>query len=195
LDIRLATSRDGLTWSRPEQGKAFIPLGKEGDFDSASLYMGQGMLRVGDELWLYYGGSPLKHSDNALEAGISRTVSRVVSRLDGFVSAETGSAVGEFITPPLLFHGNILTLNVAVREGGSLRVGLLEEDGTPIEGRSIDDCEAISGDHISTRVFWKTGGDVSNRATKATRMQVRMSNASLYAFQFTVGYAEKGRDH
>ncbi len=195
LDIRLAVSRDGVHWTWPEQSKPFIPLGKKGEFDSGSLYMGQGILRVGDELWQYYGGSTLTHDVNALEANVSRVFSRVVTRLDGYVSAEAGAQGGHFVTPPLLFQGNILKLNVKVREGGSVRVGLLDEKGLPLKGRGIEDCEPITGDLVDALVRWKTGGDVTARAGKPTSMRVEMTDAGLYAFRFTVGFAGKERDH
>ncbi|MCF6283892.1 MAG: hypothetical protein L3K26_01690 [Candidatus Hydrogenedentes bacterium] len=199
LDIRLAVSRDGITWTWPEQDKAFIPMGKPGEFDGGSLYMGQGLLRVGDALYQYYGGSRLKHNEGKLEnlvkPGNSRTMSRVVTRLDGYVSVEAAKEGGSFVTPPLLFQGNILKLNVDARDGGYLRVGLLDEKGEAIPGKSIADCEPITGDHMDVLVRWKEGGDVTKRAAKPTRIRVELKNASLYAFRFTSGFAGKERDH
>ncbi|MCP4639793.1 MAG: hypothetical protein GY851_05145, partial [bacterium] len=195
LDIRLAVSRDGVNWTWPERDAAFIPLGAPGAFDSGSLYMGQGILRVGDELWQYYGGSPLRHDEDASKNPKNRFYSRVITRLDGYVSAEAGPEGGRFVTPPLSFTGNILKLNVAVRDGGSLRVGLLDEQGNAVEGRSLEDCVPIAGDHVNALVRWKTGGDVTSRAMKPTRLQVEMKDAELYAFQFTMGFAGEERDH
>ncbi len=199
LDIRLAVSRDGVHWSWPQQDTAFIPLGDTGAFDSGSLYMGQGLLRVGDELWQYYGTSPLKHDESKLETlvlpGNSRLYSRVVSRLDGFVSADAGTNTGHFVTPPLNFQGNLLKLNVQVRKGGSVRAGLLDEAGEFVAGRSLSDCTPITGDYIAALVRWKDGADVTAHAGRPTRLQIEMKDASLYAFQFTTGYAGEDRDH
>jgi hypothetical protein len=199
LDIRLAVSRDGIHWSWPQQDKAFIPLGKAGEFDSASLYMGQGILPMGDNLWQYYSGSPLKHDEGELEnlrkPGNARLFSRVVERLDGYVSADANAKGGSFTTIPLTFSGNILKLNVSAHAGGSVRVGLLDGQGNPVAGHSLDDCVPITGDHLDTIVRWKDGADVTSQAGKPTRLIVEMKNASLYAFQFTVGYAGAGRDH
>ena len=73
--------------------------GKKGEFDSGSLYMGQGMSRKGDELWQYYGGSVLRHDevefDKHTEPDFSRVYSRVVSRLDGFVSVDADQAADD----------------------------------------------------------------------------------------------------
>lgn len=192
LDIRLAVSRDGIHWIRHDRTTPFVPLGKKGEYDSGSLYMGQGILRVGNELWQYYGGSPLTHASGGLEhlikEGNGRTYSRIVSRLDGYVSVEAGSEGGYFETPALMYEGNILKLNVKVAKGGSVKVALLDEKGIPVKWRSIKDSLPITGDHIDTIVQWNTDGDVSSRAGKPTRLRFEMKNASLFAFQFDKGY-------
>jgi hypothetical protein len=191
LDIRIATSRDGINWTWPEQDRPFIPLGNAGEFDRGSLYMGQGLLRDGNTLYQYYGGSPLHHEEGELDAlvlpGNSRTMSRVTSRLDGFVSVEAEAGGGAFVTPPLLFQGKALKLNVHVRDGGYLRVGLLDENDAPIARRIPAECEAITGDQIDALVAWKDGSDVAPRAGKPTRLRIEMDRASLYAFRFTGG--------
>ncbi len=198
LDIRLAVSRDGIHWSWPER-KPFIPLGEKGEFDCGSLYMGQGIIKVGNELWQYYGGARVNHKEGELEdivkPGNNRVFSRVVSPMDRYVSAEAGSETGTFTTPPLKFAGNILKFNVEVREGGSVRVGLLDENGNVINGRSIEDCVPITGNHSDILVRWKDNGDVMRRAGRPTKLQVEMTNAGLYAFRFTTGSADAGRDH
>lgn len=187
LDIHMAVSRDGVKWSRPSQDVPFVPLGKPGESDGGSLYAGQGMLRVGDELWTYYSASPLKHEGAELDALIKpengRYFSRAVTRLDRFVAASAGPAGGEFTTRPLTFTGKTLKLNVDVSKGGSVRVGLLDEKGQPIPGRSSESCLPITGDRIDHTVRWKTGSDVNARANVPTRLHVELKDARLYAFQ------------
>lgn len=194
LDIRLAVSRDGIRWSRPDRKTAFIALGKGNVFDSGSLYMGQGMIRVEDELWLYYSGSPLRHQEAELgkltKPENARVYSRVVVRLDRFVAATAGPVGGSFTSPPLRFTGNKLNLNVQVRSGGHMRIGLLDAEGRPVPKFSVSDCVPITGDSLSKSVEWKGGGDVGTRATKPTRLRIEMSDARLFGFQFTSGKSQ-----
>jgi hypothetical protein len=189
LDIHLAVSRDGIHWSRPGRGSPFIPLGPAGSFDSGSLYMGQGMIRSGNELWLYYSGSPLKHNEAELDALAKpenqRVFSRVVSRLDGLVCAQANDKGGSFTTSPLAFAGSRLLLNVKAGAFGEVRVGLLDADGKPIAGRAVDDCIAITGDLIDKAVAWKNGIDLGGLAKSPVRMVVKMRNAELFAFRFS----------
>ncbi|MBN2294920.1 MAG: hypothetical protein JXM70_21005 [Pirellulales bacterium] len=195
LDIRLAVSRDGINWSWPQQDLPFIPLGKEGEFDSKTLYMGQGILEVGDETWLYYSGSPLTHGgsdlDDLVKCKQPRAFSRVVLKRDRFVSADAGPQGGWFVTHPLTFHGDTLILNAKVHEGGSIRVALLDENNKSLPGRSLEDCLPITGDHLTVPVKWKTGRDVALRAGIPTRMKVELKNAGLFTFQFTTGDVAK----
>jgi len=189
LDIRMAVSRDGVHWSYPDQSKAFIALGNAGTWDSKTLYMGQGFIEVGDEHWLYYFGSSLCHNQGELQNFAActqpRAFSRVVLKRDRFVSVEaTGPEGGWFVTPPLRFNGNALHLNVEVRSGGQVRVGVFDEDGKAVPGRNIEDCVAITGDHLDAVVRWKTGADVGSRADQPTRMRIEWTNASLFGFQF-----------
>jgi len=184
LWIQLATSRDGIVWRRPER-VPFVPLGEPGEFDCGHLYMGVGLLRVGDELWHYYQSYPHTHNQqipqNVKSGG---TYSRLIVRLDGYVSADAGPEGGWFETPPLTFTGRRLELNVEVRAGGNLRVGLLDAEGNPVRGRAVADCEPITGDHLRAAVRWNGETDVSARAGQPTRLRVEFRTASLYAFQF-----------
>jgi hypothetical protein len=190
LVIRLAVSRDGIRWYWPDEG-AFVPLGEPGEFDSGEAYMGQGIIRVGDELWQYYMGSPLTHQQVELDVLLHfdhNTASRVISRLDGYVSADAGPEGGHFVTPPLTYEGNTLNLNLKVNSGGSVRVGLLDENNQPVKGRSATDCIPITGDHIADQVKWLDQGmevnDIGQAAGKPTRLRIEMNDAKLFAFQF-----------
>jgi hypothetical protein len=187
VDIRLAASRDGVHWTRSQQDAALVPLGLAGAADGKTLYLGQGLIRADDEMWLYYSGSPLRHNEAKLEnlKGLSpRTFRRLVFRRDRLVSADAGRDGGYFVTPPLCFTGAVLKLNLQTRPGGSVRVGLLDETGRAIPGRGVADCLPLMGDQLDAVVRWNRGADVSERAGRPTRMRVEMIDVSVYGFQF-----------
>lgn len=186
LDIHLAVSRDGLRWSWPEPGTPFVALGAPGSFDSGSLYMGQGMICKDQELWLYFSGSCLKHNEAELDAlarpDNRRVFSRVIARANGLVAAEAGDIPGYFITPPLNVQGNTLRLNLLTKDGGEIRVGLLDAAGTPLPGRAADACIPLHGDHDGVPVAWNEGAAIP--AGAPIRLRFEMKNARLFAFQF-----------
>lgn len=188
LEIHLAVSRDGIHWRFPDLGTPFISLGAAGGFDSGSLYLGQGIINVGNELWHYYSGSPLKHQqanlDLMTQPANRRLYSRAVLRLDGYVSVQAGEHAGILVTPPLRIKGSRLELNVAVQTGGSLLVGILDTAGNPIPGLSPDDCVPVTGDQIRQRVQWRSKTKLASHSASSVCLTFRMTRADLFAFQF-----------
>ena len=122
-------------------------------------------------------GSEPQPSTRRLSAG-SKT------RLDGYVSIDAGDEEGSFVTPPLRFQGNALALNVAVRAGGCLRVGLLDEAGNPVRGLSLADCAPITGDHTRRTVVWTSKAKLASAGAHPVHLSFRMTKTSLFAFQF-----------
>ncbi|GIT30490.1 MAG: hypothetical protein Ct9H300mP1_25360 [Planctomycetaceae bacterium] len=118
LDIRLAVSRDGIRWSRPDRKTAFIALGKGKAFDSGSLYMGQGMIRGGENCGVLF-RIALRHQGAELENLTKPENARVYSRVGapGWTDSSPlrqDQRGGSFTSPPLRFTGNRLHLNVRV---------------------------------------------------------------------------------
>jgi len=112
-------------------------------------------------------------------------VSRLISRRDGFTSARGAYAGGEFTTPPLVFAGNKLVLNIDTSATGLVRVGILDEKGSAIEGFAPAQCDLIhTANEISRVVSWRGKTDVSGLRGKPVRLKCLLRNADLYAFQF-----------
>jgi hypothetical protein len=187
IEVQLATSRDGIHWYRPEPTKPFIPRGIEGSWDYGMTYVtgGSSLLYRGDEIWIYYSAQPFTHGDYALDkAEALGSVMRAVIRRDGFVSVDAGPEPGEFTTPPMVFSGNRLVLNVDTGGGGWLRVELQDEQRQPIPGFTLDDCDTVNGSYVDCTTGWNDQAEVSSLIGKPVRMRVKMRNTKLYAFQF-----------
>jgi len=189
LDIRIAVSRDGVKWTRPDRDATFIQLGEPGHFDGGSLYMGNGgCLRTGDGLSFYFSGSALKHNEtelpNLADSRNRRVISRAVARVDRLVSVSASVAGGKFDTPRIRFTGDKLVVNAAVRRGGSLRVGLLDAEGQPIPGRGVTECRSLADDNESWTVSWADRNSVSDLSGQSIRLRIEMRDADLFGFQF-----------
>jgi hypothetical protein len=199
LDVRFATSRDGIHWRRYDH-RPFVGLGLKGEFDSARIYPGYGIVPSvdGRELYLYYLGTSEPHGWNRDDrnnrlltaAGLApitpaRAISRVVLRRDGFVSAYAPYTGGEFTTPPLRFHGEQLLLNVDTSSSGELRVEILDEHGHPIPKFTLDECDLIhTANEISRAVKWNGSTSVQELTGRPVRLRFVMRDVDLYAFQF-----------
>ena len=185
LDIQMAVSRDGVEFRRTERAP-YIPLGLDGEPDALSNYMAVGMLRVGDYLYQYYGAHAVSHglpeAQQKLPIG---GLCAVRQRLDGFVSADAAWAGGELVTPPLVFTGKRLVLNLNASAMGACQVGLQDPAGKDLAGFATADCDVLRGNAVAKTVTWKGSSDVSTLAGMPVRLRFVMRATKLFAFQFT----------
>ena len=104
---------------------------------------------------------------------------RVTVRKHGFASMRAGAAAeGEFVTKPITFAGERLTLNFSTSAIGNVRVELQHE-----AGKVLAESEPVYGDELEQTVAWKTG-DVKSHAGKPVRLRFVMTDADVYAFRF-----------
>ena len=61
---------------------------------------------------------------------------------------------------------------------------LLDAEGFPIKGFTLDDCKDIYGDRTKHVVAWKGGSDVSKLSGKPLRLRFVMKDADLYSIRF-----------
>jgi hypothetical protein len=199
LDTQFAASRDGITWERYDR-RPFVPLGMKGEFDWASARVTWGLVpdATGREMYQYYRASDWLHGWDRdqrnkrllMAAGLGAgrniaVISRLVSRRDGFVSVRGACTGGEFTTPPLVFEGRELVLNVDTSAAGLARVGILDRGGSPIGEFAIQKCDLIhTCNDINRVVAWQRNSDVSKLTGQTIRLRFMLHNADLYAFQF-----------
>ncbi|NLV75175.1 MAG: glycoside hydrolase family 43 protein [Chloroflexi bacterium] len=177
-DAAVMTSRDGLYFRRTEE--AFLTPGIERDWNwyYGDCYFAYGMAETdGDrpgsprEISMYAGGD---YGVNSVK------LCRYAIRLDGFFSWRCDYQPGTVVTKPLIFDGGILSINFATSALGYIRIRLLSEDGTPIDGF---DSGRLFGDSVDRPVDFQ--GDLAILAEKPVRMEITMSDADLYSFRFT----------
>lgn len=172
----LAISRDGRTWHRFRE--PFLDRNSQpGTWDRAMTWIGA-RLPVDDEMFLYYGGYSAGHKVGKRQLGLARM------RKDGYVALRAGEHEGSLLTPPLIFEGNRLTVNVEPSDGGWARVEIRDLSGRPMEGFSGGVCDAVRKDSVAHTVTWQGNHDVSSLAGKPVRLRFAIQSASLYAFRF-----------
>ena len=88
-----------------------------------------------------------------------------------------------------------LTLNYRANQGGQVRVGLYQPNGTAIPGHSLSECQPLTGDQLNQTVMWKsvngnivgkTNADISHLRQYHPSVQLRfeLKNADLFSLQF-----------
>ena len=189
LEVQLAVSRDGRKWDRPSR-EAYFPTGLADEWDRWYAVMGPGIIRRGNYLYQYYNSSGHLHDSVVLRPEydiVARQVGGigiVRQRLDGFVSADVDHQGGYLRTPPITFAGNCLRLNIDTGSMGTAFVEIQDEQGAPLPGFAMADCEEIGGNFIDQKVYWKGKPDVSALVGKTVRLRFNLKRAKLYAFQF-----------
>ena len=181
LDVQLATSRDGVRFNR--WLVPFVRLGRVGEFDSKGIYMGVGMLPMGDEIWMYYSGYVQPH-DQADREQRRPAIGRVRVRRDGFVSQDASHRGGVLTTRPVLMRGSRLEVNMDASARGLLRVEILDAAGRVVPGFGRTESDGLHGNHIRGVVTWKGNANLSSLEGRTVRLRFLGQSLRLYAFQF-----------
>lgn len=188
VETQLAVSRNGVSWRR-FPSPAYLPIGSyDGGPPLHQIYMAEGMVRRGEEIWQYFYGQEDYHSP-ARRKPEGNGVYRSVQRLDGFVSADAPyDRMGTIVTRPIVFSGRQLSLNINTGGLGYAQVGFEDDQGRPIPGFSVDDCVFINGNFVNRTVEWLgRGTDLSELAGRPLRLVIKMRGTSLFALQFVPG--------
>jgi hypothetical protein len=180
-DVQFAFSRDGINWQRPFR-ESIIRLGMPGSGSEGYIDLTEGMIRRGDELWLYYTGFPERHLTP--EVKWESINARAIFRLDGFISADVNYDGGELTTPPVIFAGRTLQLNLDTSAAGFARVELEDDGGRPIPGHSLKEADQLNGNSARMKASWGAKVDVSSLAGNPVKLRFVMRNSKLYSFQF-----------
>jgi hypothetical protein len=187
LDVRLLTSRDGIDWQHAGGRRPFLRLGPRGTLSSREVYACPGVIRVGDELWSYYAGNDSNHkwTVDPLSDVQTTGIFRAVSRLDGFISADAPYEGGTLTTPPVIFTGKQLTLNLDTSAGGVIRLEVQSAEGKPLDGYTLADADDLNGNSVRMPVRFNGSTDMGRLAGVAIRLSFHMYDCKLYAFQFS----------
>jgi hypothetical protein len=149
------------------------------------VFIGMGLIVRGDEIWQYGTGFHSRHGDVAARRRKSDgAIYRYTQRVDGFVSLDFGPEAGRCVTAPVTVEGAGLLVNVDTGALGELRVGLLDENGSPIPGFAPEECAALHTNATGAAVTWKARRDVSSIQGRRVRAMFTGSRAKLYGFYF-----------
>jgi hypothetical protein len=195
IEIQLAISRDGINWTRPFY-EPYIRTGTTREWDRWLITSGPNVIRRGNYIYHYYCSSSRTHDsallrpeyyyddDPDLPDDPVNNLFVARQRLDGFVSVDAPIQGGWVLTPPLVFTGSCLRLNIDTGALGTAFIELRDADNNAISGYTLDACEEIGGNFVDVRVRWKGKHDLSALAGKTVRIYIKMRAAKLYAFQF-----------
>lgn len=114
-------------------------------------------------------------------------VQRLMQRLGREIP---GDEDADFKSKLFTFTGSSMNVNYQTREGGSIKFELQDQNGVPINGYSIDDCNTLTGESISREVSWNNSSNLSALVNTPVYLRVKMSEADLFSIQFKNKIAE-----
>ena len=160
--------------------RTLVRLGPDGAFDSLMLYVGVGVLPIGDELRLYYTGYDQPH-DKVTGEEYRPAIGSALLRLDGFVSQDAAGQEGWLTTVPFTCEGSHLEVNMDGSARGWLKVEILDEGMQPLEG--FTEADRLGGSSTSQTVRWGGKRDLSELKGQMVRLRFTGQSVKLYAFQ------------
>ncbi|MDP6983544.1 MAG: hypothetical protein QGG05_10710 [Candidatus Latescibacteria bacterium] len=198
LELRYQPERGGRWLSLP--GKPdWVNAAQAPEWARGCLYGASHAIHVGDETWLYVTGTTELHGytgssvdrqsyrdDQATAGGFARIgrltwprhrILGVRARLQEQVDLLSGPVTAD--EPAGLF------LNAHTGTGGRLRAALLDAKYQPIPGYGVDDCDAISGDHLNRVVSWNGSPQLPETSDRLIA-RMELTDADLWAFTFGI---------
>ncbi|MBX3010115.1 MAG: hypothetical protein KF832_01365 [Caldilineaceae bacterium] len=175
VDCELAWSADTIHWQRICAGTPLIPRGPTGSYDSGCLYAAATPVVVGEQIYLYYGGSNYLHTDWRDGYFCLATLPR--DRFAGLTTTDAATT-GVITTTPLLYPGGELELNADAR-AGQIEVTLLDPNGQPLA-----QSQPLRGDQQQASVVWQENPSLAAWVGQPIRLRFTLQSATLFAFTF-----------
>lgn len=174
-DLQLTFSHDGKKWQRQPDRRTLVAPSGTGLVPCYAAC--NEPLDMGDEMWIFYTEATSAHP----APGHKAMIRAATWRKDGFASMSADDK-GSLLTPPLLTDGKSLHVNFRPRDGGSLRVAVLDKEGKTL--RATADCDAVTKDGVARRVTWRSNGDLGAQKREPVQLRFHITRGELYAFRF-----------
>jgi hypothetical protein len=186
LDLQLAVSRDGIRWQFPQR-EPFVADGPAGSGAEGAIYAGCGTIAPVIGEWAFpvscYGNT---HNMNFTPTPEQPHIGGIhLARLpeDGYIYLEAKDS-GECWTQPASFTGSRLVIHSWGFTGARVAIEITEQNGKPIPGYSLPECDALYGEQHSSTMTWQGKSDLSALRGKLLRVRFVLDRVSLYSFRF-----------
>ena len=195
LDIQLAYTRDGKTWTRPDDRSVIVPYGKPGELDDGAIYPAENPIVHNGETWIYYTANRLLHCwwhEWELEKKIKQRdmACCMLAKMpeDGWVSLDANEQEGFFVCKPWGPPHEIF-VNADAADG-AIEVELITPYGQSVPQYSRSDCVAITANGKNQPIRWKHGQSpwetIAKNHLGGLLVKFYLKNAKLYSYTFTL---------
>ncbi len=178
IDTQLATSRDGVNWTRVGDRATWLSLGDDDSWEGGMIRSVERIIRRGDQLFIYYCGVHGPHGGPTRKNIVRKhpvQIGLLNQRRDSFVSLDAGANGGSVTTEVFARPEGRLHIN-ADASRGELRVSVLSATGqtiarsTPIAANTLE--QAVSFD------------DELPTASQPMSLVFELKNCKLFSYWF-----------
>jgi hypothetical protein len=135
-------------------------------------------VEVGDEWWIFYGGTSGRHHEIDPVPGIGLAT----MRKEGFASLQSPPGGGFVVTKTLICPSGRLWVN-AEASSGQVRVKVTDFERKDVPG--FEESRPITGDGVRQEISWD-GKPIETLAGREIRLEFEMTGTvDLYGFGFT----------
>ena len=198
LDIQFSYSRDGQTWSRPQDRSPIIPTGSSDSPDEGVTFSARSApLVIDGDTWMYYTACRNRHTywsqkeimaKYGNDARQSHCAMLAIMPEDHWVSLDADNNEGHFVCKPWGPPHEIFVNTDA--EGGSVEAELVTPYGKVVPEYSRGDCVAITANGKNQLLKWKHGKSPWETIAKdhlgGLLVKFYLKNAKLYSYTFTL---------
>jgi len=201
VTAQFAWSDDGTHWNRMQNREDLIPLGPPGSCDCFMAECWNPPITVGDQQYLFYGGSCIHHDwwcppspggrgdetplgateDDKTLAGKTHLCLATIG-VDRWVSLSALAREGYVHTFPVFSTGSKLIVNGRCGKDGFIAAEITDNWNNVWEDFSRAACNVFTGDSIGHVFSWKGRTDV-NRIPGIVKVKFYLRNADLFSFR------------
>ena len=178
IDTQLATSRDGIHWTRVGERTTWLELDADETWEGGMVRSVERIIPRGDQLYIYYCGVHGAHTGPKIKKVVRNhpvMIGLLRQRRDGFVSLDADDTEGSVVTVPFELPRGRLRLNIDASDG---KVQVAMQDR---EGRILTRSKTIHGDQFQTTVQFDQPLPAAGTKVK---LVLRARNAKLYSYWF-----------
>ena len=185
VDVQLASSRDGLLWSRPERRPVIAPE-PEG---YGMIYAFPNLVPLDAEEWglMFIGQYDLHDWGDRYQPERRPEWRWARWKRDRLVALEVPVA-GQVTLVERECSGQELRLNFQTqKEGGWIKVELVEPPSSPaspvraIRGFGLEEADVLAGDELSRAATWKGSSDLSSLRGRKVSIRLHLARTKVFS--------------
>jgi len=183
IDVQLATSRDGVNWTRVADKATFMPVGAPDTWDDGMVFPYNPIIGKNGDIEIFYQGWDGRHD---LYPGEPKRTSKVgLATLDPgrFVAmVAEGDGVATITTTSFVANGQPLLVNADLGDTGSIRVAVLTAAGQTLADYTHEQSSLTARGELYHAVAWD---DADFAALHGTGVALRFyleGDARLYGY-------------